>query len=114
MASPRKSQKQLTDKYKDNLDHYNRKQWWRRAVIWTSVLAVLASVAAIRLFYNRGREKFFNPGEISRHHAAFGNDCEKCHDKFAISTGQLTVVKVRQTVNDRFRPGIAFEPIDRK
>jgi hypothetical protein len=114
MAAPRKTQKQLSEKYKDNLDHYSRKQRLRRAVILTSILAVVATFAAIKLFYNRQRQNFFNPGPISSQHASFGNDCERCHDKSAASPGQLTFAKLRGTLNQRFHSGVAFDSIDRK
>lgn len=114
MAAPRRTQKQIAERYKGNLGYYKRKHLWRRARYCVSFLAIVGGIAGIAFFQRHGREKFFNAGPLSRNHAAFGDNCEKCHDKSLMISGTLTVQKFREVVRDRFRNGIAFEPIDRR
>ena len=111
MAAPRRTQKQIADRYKGNLGYYNKKHPWRRARRWVSFLAIAGGITGIVLFRIYGHEKFFNAGPISSNHAAFGDNCASCHDKSLMTGGALTVQKFREVVQERFRNGIAFEPI---
>jgi hypothetical protein len=114
MAKLGRTQKQIAERYKANLGYYNKLHPWRRARRWASLLSIFAGLAAIWVFQKRGRETFFNPGKISRSHAAFANECAKCHDKSLVTGGPLTPAKFTAVVRERFRNGVAFDPIDRK
>ena len=114
MAAPRRTQKQIAERYKGNLGYYNKKHPWRRARRWVSFLAIAGGITGIVLFRMYGRETFFNTGPISSNHAAFGDNCASCHDKSLMTGGALTVQKFREIVQERFRNGIAFEPIDQR
>jgi hypothetical protein len=114
MAAPRRTQKQIAERYKGNLGYYRKKHLWRRARYWVSFLTIVSGIAAIVFFQTYGREKFFNSGPISSNHAAFADNCAKCHDKSLVTSGTLTGQKFREVVQDRFRNGVAFEPIDLK
>jgi len=114
MAAPRRTQKQIAERYKGNLGYYRRKHGWRRARYWISFLAIVGGIAAILLFQTRGRETFFNPGKISSSHARFADDCAQCHDKSLIRSGTLTPSTFKAVLRDRFSHGVAFDPIDRK
>lgn len=112
MAAPRRTQKQISERYKANLGYYRKRHPWRRARFWTSFLALAAGIAAIVAFEKRGRETFFNPGPISSSHARFADDCKQCHSA-AISETKLTPAQFNAVLRERFRHGLAFEPIDR-
>ncbi|PYI58361.1 MAG: hypothetical protein DMC59_08680, partial [Verrucomicrobia bacterium] len=75
MAAPRRTQKQIAERYKGNLGYYRSLHPWRRARFWISFLAIIGGIAGIVLFQTRGREIFFNPGKISSSHARFADDC---------------------------------------
>ncbi len=107
MAAPRRTQKQIAERYKGNLGYYNRSHPWRRARLWTSWIAIVGGIIAIVVFQMRGRETFFNAGKISAPHAGFADNCAKCHDK-TLSAGKFTSI-----LSDRFQHGVAFEAIDR-
>ena len=80
MDEPRRSQKQLAERLKGNLDYYNKSHPWRTLRWWTSALFLLAGVAAVpAYYYAKGPEQFMNPGPISQAHARFANDCAACH-----------------------------------
>ena len=68
---------------KGNLGYYKRKHPWRVARWCASFLAIVGGIAGIILFQKRGNEEFFSSGKISSSHAAFAQDCAKCHDKGA-------------------------------
>jgi hypothetical protein len=108
MAAPRRTQKQIAERYKGNLGYYNRLHPWRQMRALVSAVVIIGGVVAITIFQVRGRETFFNSGKISAPHAGFANDCAKCHDKTA---GQE---KFTAVLSDRFHHGVAFDPIDRK
>ncbi len=114
MAAPRRTQKQIAERYKGNLGYYHRKHPFRRARFWVSFLAIISGIAGIGLFQSRGPETFFNPGKISSSHATFADDCQQCHDKSLISGGKLTPSTFNAVLRERFRYGVAFGPIDEK
>jgi len=114
MAAPRRTQKQIAERYKGNLGYYNKKHPWRRTRFWVSFLTILGGISALVLFQLRGRETFFNVGKISNNHAAFADDCASCHDKSLMTAGPLTPATFKQIVSDRFHHGITFAPIDKK
>jgi hypothetical protein len=114
MATPSRTQKQIAERYKGNLGYYKKVHPWRRARRMVTAVSIIGGLAAILIYQTRGRETFFNAGQISQSHAKFAADCAKCHDKSLTIGGQLTPKKFREVVKDRFRNGISFEPIDKK
>ena len=114
MAAPRRTQKQIAERYKGNLGYYRRLHPWRRARFWISFLAIIGGIAGILLFQTRGRETFFNPGKISSSHARFADDCAQCHDQSLVSSGTLRPSIFKAVLRDRFSHGVAFDPIDKK
>ena len=117
MAKPGRTQKQIAERYKGNLGYYRSLHPWRRARLIVSLLSIFGGLVAIAFFYKRTPEKFFNPGPLSRYHAALPNNCSDCHDKSLITGRQLTSQKFKQVVHDSFRNGVAsnrVELIDKK
>jgi hypothetical protein len=114
MAKPGRSQKQIAERYKGNLGYYNRLHPWRRWRLIVGFATIAAGLIAIWLFQKHGRETFFNPGKISASHASFADDCAKCHDKSLVSRDVVTPARFSAVVRERFKTGVAFDPIDRK
>jgi len=113
MATPRRTQKQIAEQYKGNLDYFKRIQPWRLARFLVSFLAISAGLAAIISYQRRGDERFFNPGKLSISHAALVDNCASCHDKSLISGRRLTPIEFQEVLSDRFQHGVAFDPIDK-
>jgi predicted CXXCH cytochrome family protein len=113
MAAPRRTQKQIAERYKTNLGYYRKKHPWRRTRFWVGFLVPAAGIAAIAAFQLHGRETFFNPGKISSSHGRFADDCAQCHDNSATGGRTLTAAQFKATLRERFRHGVAFGPIDR-
>src|SRR6266581_2025583 len=113
MPSPERTQKQIAEKYKGNLDYFKKIQPWRLARFLVSFLTLSLGVAAVVLYQRHGDERFFNPGRLSSNHAALVDQCASCHDKSLLTGGQLTRIKFKEVVSDRFHHGIAFDPIDK-
>src|SRR6266404_2512501 len=114
MPAPRRTQKQIAERYKGNLGYYNKPHPWRRARMLVSLLTICGGLFGIWFFYQRGHEAFFNVGKISANHAGFADNCAACHDKSLMIGGRLTPEKFKAVLGERFRHGVAFEPIDRK
>ena len=114
MAAPRRTQKQIAERYKGNLGYYQKKHLFRQARFWVSFLVIIGGIAGIILFQVCGRETFFNPGKISSSHARFADDCAQCHDTSLITGGILTRSDFESVLRERFRFGVPFDPIDRK
>src|SRR3982750_3733463 len=103
MANPRRTQKQIAERYKGNLGYYNRLHPWRRSRFIVTWASIVTGLIAIWIFQKRGRETFFNAGKISTSHARFADDCAKCHDKSLLQPGVLTPEKFAAVVRERFR-----------
>jgi hypothetical protein len=114
MATPRRTQKQIAERYKGNLGYYNKPHPWRRARMLVSLITIGGGLFGIWLFQKRGHEKFFNAGTLSVNHADLINKCEACHDAALMTGGRLTPAQFKTVVRERFRNGVAFDPIDRK
>ena len=85
MPFSRRTQKQVAERLKGNLDYYNKPHPWRSLRFWTSTLVLLAGFAAVPAYYYfKGPEQFMNPGPISRAHASFANDCAACHPQMGM------------------------------
>jgi hypothetical protein len=131
MATPRKSQKQLTEKYRDNLANYKRLWTGRRALAIVTFLALLGGAVAVWYYQQRAPEQFFNPGPVSSHHANISRsmvgdmpaaelnerglttNCDACHDKTLVTGGGLTARKFLHVVRDSFRTGVSSDRIEK-
>jgi Cytochrome c7 and related cytochrome c len=114
MADPRRTQKQISERYQPNLTLYRRLRASRWALLAISAILCAGAVALV-LFYNRqAPQTFFTAGPISRAHAMFGNDCGKCHEEVSIPPGSERPQQLLQVIRDRFSHGIPLEPIDRR
>ena len=131
MATPRKSQKQLTQKYRDNLANYGRLWTGRRALAVLTFLALAGSIFGVWYYQKRAPDKFFNPGPVSSHHAnisramvgdmpaaeinqrGLSSNCDACHDKTLIAGEGLTARKFVRVVRDSFRSGTASDRIQK-
>src|SRR5688572_14057200 len=80
MPLNRGTQKQIAQRFKGNLDYFRKPHYWRRLRLWTILLVCIIGVATMAFFFIAGPESIYNPGAISQHHAAFANDCNKCHE----------------------------------
>ena len=80
MADQPRTQKQIAQKYKDNLDYYRRGHFLRRLKLLCFLVAILASLGAVFGFRYWATPEYFNTGPISQNHARFAKDCAACHD----------------------------------
>jgi Cytochrome c7 and related cytochrome c len=127
---PRKSQKQLTAKYRDNLANYKRLYSWRRAMAAATILTFLGGLVAIWSYYKRAPDKFFNPGTVSSHHLnitpamslgassgrpndAGASNCDSCHDKSLVVGSGLSRRKFVDVLRDSFTKGASADRIQR-
>ena len=78
---PENTQKQIAQKYKDNLTYYKAGHYLRRWRKWLSILAVVGGFTwALGYKHFGGSNEFFNTGPISENHALFTERCEVCHE----------------------------------
>jgi len=80
MLFKRRTQKQISQRLADNLQYLRRPHYWRRLRFWTIFIVSIGGTAAMAWFYFSGSPAMYNPGPISREHARFAGDCEKCHE----------------------------------
>lgn len=112
MPEPRRTQKQIAERYKGNLDYYRRLHPWRLARIIISAVTIIGGIVAIWFYEKRGPQDFYNVGTISSPHAHFGSDCKQCHEvKAGVPQDR---VQFAHAVSDRFHKGVDFTAIDRK
>src|SRR5438270_13589131 len=112
MPERRRTQKQIAERYNDNLGYYRKINWLRIARFLVSATVIAGAIVAVIVYEERGPEKFFIAGPISRAHANFGNDCKKCHDTRLIVDGPLTLERFRSVVVVLFHYGIPHQPPD--
>ena len=98
MADQPRTQKQIAQKYKDNLDYYQRGHFLRRLKLALFLLAVFGSIGAVFGFRFWGNKQYFNTGPISQNHARFANDCAQCHDGAEADLSRA--LKLDQAVTD--------------
>jgi len=85
MPAPRKSQKQIAQRYDGNRRYFKRLNPFRRLRIVLAMVALLLT-AAIALIYlaravtSHRLEAASSPGPVSKGHSQFAQDCDKCHD----------------------------------
>ena len=80
MAFFKRTQKQIAQRLRGNLDYYNRRHFLLTWRWWISALALLGGAATVPAFYYyKGPEALMNPGPISRGHASIANNCAACH-----------------------------------
>ncbi len=79
MATPQRTQKSIAERFKGNLDYYKKAHYLRRAKFLVTSGVVVVGLAAMALWQFYGGEKFYSSGTITRPHAQFANQCEKCH-----------------------------------
>ncbi len=79
MAQPQRTQKSIAERFKGNLDYYKKAHYLRRAKFLVTSLVVLGGVVAMVAWNFFGSEKFYSSGSITRSHAQFASQCEKCH-----------------------------------
>jgi hypothetical protein len=131
MAAPRKTQKQLTEKYKDNLADYKRLYSWRRAIGAVTLFALFGGLFAVWYYHKRAPDKFFNPGPVSSHHlnitrAMIGDvpvadpgkrggstNCDACHDKSLATGSGLTARKFTRIIRGSFGKGASSDRIEK-
>ena len=113
MATPKRTQKQIAERYKGNLGYYKTRHPWRITRWWVTTLALAGGVAAFILFQRHGNEEFFSSGKLSGNHAALVQDCAKCHEK-SVGLAGITFPEFKGLVKEQFRNGIDFTAIDRK
>src|SRR5690349_13347435 len=101
MADPRRTQKQISERYQPNLTLYKRIRTSRSARLVVSAILCAGILAAILRYNQRGPQKFFTAGPISAAHASFGNDCAKCHSG-VITSG----TRLGEVLSDRFSRGV--------
>src|SRR3954447_23691759 len=79
MPAPKRTQKELAQTYRGNLDYLRKFHGFRmlRSVLF--VVVVLGSVAAAVGYRYFGRQDFFSTGPISAKHQRFADRCDQCH-----------------------------------
>src|SRR4051794_2134460 len=125
----KRTQKEISARYKDNLANYKRLYGWRRAAAAITFLALVAGALAIGYYYKQAPDKFFNPGPVSKHHqnisrlmigdispeesskAGASGNCDACHDKSLITGDSLTSSKFVQVLKESFRKGASADRI---
>ncbi len=114
MADFRRTQKQISERYKGALGYYRRIHAWRFLRFVASAIAIVGGIAGILFYQRRGPEKFFTVGPISAAHAGFGDDCGKCHSAANASREPLRPQQIAETLRDRFHRGIPLGNLDAK
>src|SRR5437016_12878572 len=105
MIFPRRTQKQISNRYQGNLDYYSRAHLWRAARWLVSFLVLVIGFAIAISYRKRGDERFFSSGPLSRNHAMLARDCRSCHGDSLVKGSGLTQAKFQQTVSNQFRRG---------
>ncbi len=79
MAAPKRTQKEIAQRYRGNLDYLRKLHFMRglRGVVF--FLVVVASLGAALGYRYYGRKAFFSTGPISANHQRFADRCEVCH-----------------------------------
>jgi hypothetical protein len=116
MATPERTQKELSARYQGDVDYYNRPHAWRVARFCATFFAIVGGIAGILIYRNlidqkKASENFFSPGAISSSHATLKESCAGCHRNRAAGDNEVTPATF-QDLKQRFRHGIDFKLID--
>ena len=80
---PKRTQKQVAQKYKDHLDYYRHSHPFRRARLILFSCAVFISLALAfgfnSIVSDKHAETFFNTGPLTKNHANLADGCQSCH-----------------------------------
>ncbi len=100
------TQKQIAQKYKDNLTYYKAGHYLRRWRKWLSILAVVGGLIwALGFKHFGGSNEFFNTGPISANHAHFTDNCAVCHEGATTDVfAMLPVDHAKRLVMDKTTP----------
>ncbi len=74
------TQKQISEKYRENLQYFSRGHYLRRLKTVCFLVAVVGAIAAAVGFRFWGSLEDLSTGPISQNHARFANDCAACHE----------------------------------
>src|SRR5690348_7077502 len=100
LMKPKRTQKQIAERFKGQLDYFKRPNYLRTMRFWTTISVVLLGAAWIFFYHTYGSEQFYNKGPLSRPHA--GLDCRECHDAPAkLMSVSFESFHVRKTSFDR-------------
>ena len=118
MATPERTQKEISARYQGDVDYYRKPNPWRVARFCATFLAIVGGIAGIFIYdkliaQKRVSENFFSPGQISRSHAMLPEGCAGCHGRSAATGHELTPAKFHSELRERFHRGIDFSLIDR-
>jgi hypothetical protein len=81
MAGPNRTQKELAQSYRGNLDYLRKFHFFRTFRTVVFLLVVIGSIGIALAYRQFGHKEFFSTGPISANHAKFANRCEVCHDQ---------------------------------
>ena len=77
MALPKRTTKQIAQKYKGNLDYLRKPHALRMTRL---ILFIAVAIASVALAFGHYHPKLFSTGPISQNHARFADRCEVCHE----------------------------------
>lgn len=90
MAVNKRTQKQIAERFEENLDYYYRPHYWRRLRFWVTWLVTLGSIGVLIWYARESRQsgEFFNPGPLTQAHQTLASDCAACHTKSTLTPRQ--------------------------
>ncbi len=101
MAINKRTQKQVADRLKGNLDYYKRPSPLRSLRGWLYFLSIVIGLGIAPAYYwLKGPEQIFNPGPISRAHSPIASDCASCHPQMAQVKARSN--EVREILNEPY------------
>ncbi|MBS0656906.1 MAG: hypothetical protein JSR82_01505 [Verrucomicrobia bacterium] len=101
MALPKRTQKQVAERLKGNLDYFESPAGIRTLRGWLYFFGIVLAIAlpfGWHMFM--ASEEVFNPGPISRAHAPIAHDCGTCHPQLAQIRKQSN--QVREIYNEPY------------
>jgi len=79
MDDTTKTQKEVGQKYRDNLGYFKRPGFLHREKFYLCILAILLGVYCIRHIESTRSDKVYNPAPLSISHANLEGNCAACH-----------------------------------
>ncbi len=101
MADPRRTQKQIAERYKGNLGYYKKRHPLRVARFIVSALAIIGGIAGVVFYETRGDERFFNVGRLSQSHSSIADNCATCHEESRAVLRQISASQIVRTLDER-------------